>query len=86
MNRDKFDKRSLFALWDLISLGYTFFFLAIEDTLLRREMQVNRSGLVNKMSNDITIVGKFARIVQFLENTNAAPEIDKLYDICLTML
>jgi hypothetical protein len=38
------------------------------------------------MSTDSTFIGKIARIIQYLEATNAVPEGDNLYDACLSML
>jgi hypothetical protein len=85
VNRDKFDEKSMFYLWDVISLGYTFFFLAVFDRSLRSSICIDRLSVVNQKLTDLTLIGKLARIIQCLETSTAADK-DNIYDLCLNML
>jgi hypothetical protein len=82
-HREKFTHKSLFYLWDLISLGYTFLFLAVTDLSVRLEMQTKRFDVVCNLSKDPTFVGKMARIIQYLETTSVDTDKDMLYEKCL---
>jgi hypothetical protein len=85
VHRDKFNEKNLFYLWDLISLGYTFLFLAIKELSIRLKMQTDRLEVVQDWLKDTTFVGKMARIIQYLETTPTDTARVKLYEMCLAM-
>jgi hypothetical protein len=84
--REKFQERKLFYLWDLTSLGYTFLFLAVKDLSVRWDMQIERLDVVKSLLNDPTLVGKLARIVQYLETTSLDTDQNSVYETCLFMI
>ena len=85
VHREKFDERNLFYLWDLISLGYTFLFLAIANLSVRLQLRSNGLDVVKQLSDDPAFVGKMAQIVQYLETTSVDSDKKKLYQTCLDM-
>jgi len=83
---EKFNETSLFDLWDLISLGYTFLFLAADHSV-RLQLYECRWDAVGHLSTDMTLVGKMARIVQYLETASVDDSNrDELYATCLSIV
>ena len=86
VHRDKFNDKSLFYLWDLISLGYTFLFIAVKDVSDRLRMQDKRFDFMQNLLADPSFVGKLARTIQYLETAPVDLDKNLLYETCLSTI
>jgi len=84
IHREKFNDKSLFYLWDLISLGYTFLFIAVNDESVRLQMHDKRFTLVQELSGAKCFVGKLARTIHYLETVHVDCDKNTLYETCLS--